>query len=205
MKAADIEWGMLRGALIALAIAAVLAAVILVASYRFWETNNRALKRATAELGVAEQEYRRLDELEQMIATYYPRFQDLEREGVIGEERRLTWTEALKRADEELKLPSLSYSIDTQNRHKAEYSLPEGAYKLFASEMNLEVGMLHGDDLFRLFSRLDESAGGIFSVDYCSVARVRETPGSWEAAHLRATCKLNWYTINKPGERSSAS
>lgn len=205
MKAADIEWGMLRGALIALAIAAVVAGVLLGVSYRFWESNDRVLKRAKVELAGAEQEYRRLDELEQMIANYYPKFQDLQRVGIIGEERRLNWTEALKRADADLKLPSLTYSVETRTRHSTEFPLADGAYKLFASEMKLDLGLLHGEDLLNFFSRLDESADGLFSVDECRLARQRETPGSWKEAHLRAGCKLNWYTINKPDAQGSAS
>ena len=204
MKAADIEWGILRGALIALGIAAVVSVVLLGASYHFWESSNRELMRANVGLRAAEEEYRKLDELEQMIATYYPRFQDLERAGIIGEERRLGWTEALERADEELKLPDLKYSIDSQARYKAEYPLPDGAYKLFASEMNLNLGLLHGDDLFRLLAVLEEDAEGLFSVDSCNLTRVRDLPGAGDVPHVRSLCRLHWYTIKQPPTRGSS-
>jgi hypothetical protein len=205
MKAADIEWTMLRGGLISLAIALGVAGVVVGASYRFWETNDLTFRRADVERRAAEEEYRKLDELEQMVATYYPIFQDLERDGVIGEERRLKWTEALKDADGNLKLPNLTYSIDTQDRHKTEFPLPKGAYKLYSSEMNLDLGLLHGEDLFRLFNRLDEDADGLFSVDACSLSRQMDSPGDWQRPHLRTTCRLYWYTIKKPGEKGSAS
>jgi hypothetical protein len=205
MKAADIEWSMLRGGLIGLAIALAVAGVLVAASYSFWETNDTTFKRADRDRRAAETEYRKLDELEQMVATYYPIFQDLERDGIIGEERRLKWTEALKDADGNLKLPSLTYSIDTQDRYKTEFPLPEGAYKLYASEMNLDLGLLHGEDLFRLLDRLDEDADGLFSVDYCSLSRQKESPGNWQSPHLKTTCRLHWYTIKRPGEKGSAS
>ena len=108
MKAADIEWSMLRGALIGLVSALAIAGGLVGASYHFWESRATAFKRADAQRRAAELEYRKLDELEQMVVTYYPIFQDLERDGIIGDERRLKWTEALKDADGTLKLPSLT-------------------------------------------------------------------------------------------------
>jgi hypothetical protein len=189
MKAADIEWSMLRGALIGLAIALVVAGVLVGASYHFWEANDRSFKRADMERRTAEDEYRKLDELEQMVATYYPLFQDLERDGVMT-----------------LKLPGLTYSIDTQERHRTEFPLADdGAYKLFVSEMNMDLGLLHGEDLFRLFDKLDEDADGLFSVEACSLTRRRDDPGRWQDPHLRSNCRLLWYTIKKPGEGGSSS
>jgi hypothetical protein len=133
-------------------------------------------------------------------------FQDLERDGVIGEERRLKWTEALEDADGTLKLPGLTYSIDTQERHRTEFPLADdGAYKLFVSEMNMDLGLLHGEDLFRLFDKLDEDADGLFSVEACSLTRRRDDPGRWQDPHLRSNCRLLWYTIKKPGEGGSSS
>lgn len=203
MKAADFEWSMLRGALIGLAIAIAVAGGLMGASYHFWESKDRAFKQADRARRVAEAEYRKLDELEQMVITYYPMFQDLERAGIIGEERRLKWTEALKDADGTLKLPSLTYSIDTQERHEGDLRLSEGTYKLFASEMNLEMGLLHGEDLFRLLGKLEAEAEGLFSVDYCSFERRKDAPGDWQDPHLASRCRLYWYTIQKPAELGS--
>ena len=205
MKAADIEWSMLRGALIGLSIVLVITGAMLTASYNFSKSANRALAQAENERRAAERRYRKLDEHEVMIATYYPAFQDLEKEGVIGEERRLQWVEALKQADENLKLPNLAYSIATQQPHTPEFPLSDGAYKLFASQMNLELGLLHGQDLLDLLRRLDEDAGGLYSVDSCRMKRRRQEPGSPKDTHLSSSCQLNWYTIKKPRARGGAS
>ena len=90
MRAADIEWGMLRGALIGLAIAVVVTIAMVVASQHFLESNDRTFKKSDRARRAAYDEYRNLDDQEQMIATYYPLFQALEKEGVIGDERRLS-------------------------------------------------------------------------------------------------------------------
>ena len=41
MKAADIEWTMLRGALIGLAIAVVVSVAMIAGSYQFWESGQQ--------------------------------------------------------------------------------------------------------------------------------------------------------------------
>jgi hypothetical protein len=205
MKAADIEWSMLRGALIGLAIALVVSIGMLAASYHFWESGNKSLKRAQSELRAARGRYRTVDEQEAMIATYYPQFLALESQGIIGREQRLDWIENLRRADETLKLPSLTYSINTQEPYKAEFPLPGGVYKPYASDMNLSLGLLHGQDLFSLLGRLDDSAQGLYSVDHCSLVRRRDTPGSPREPHLTSQCQLRWFTLKKPGDEGAAS
>ncbi len=205
MKAADIEWSMLRDALIGLGIALVVSIGMLSASYQFWTSTEKSLKRAQSQLSAARLKYQTVDQQEAMIATFYPQFQVLESRGIIGRERRLDWIENLSRADETLKLPSFAYSIDSQEPFTAEFPLADGAYQLYASRMNLTLGLLHGQDLFNLLGRLDDSAQGLYSVESCNLTRRRETPGSPREAHLTSSCQLRWYTIKKPGEEGAAS
>jgi hypothetical protein len=205
MKAADIEWSMLRGALIALAIALILAVGLLGASYHFWESSNKSLKSAQSQLRASRAKYRTVDEQEAMIATFYPQFVALEGQGIIGRERRLDWIENLRRADENLKLPSLGYSIDTQEPFTAEFPLGGGLYRPYASDMSLSLGLLHGQDLFNLLARLDEAGQGLYSVDRCRLERRRELPGSPREAHVNSSCLLRWYTIKKPGDEGATS
>jgi hypothetical protein len=205
MKAADIEWSMIRGALIALAIALVVSIGMLSASYQFWESTDRSLTGVERQLRAAREKFRTIDEQEAMIATYYPLFQELERKGIIGRERRLDWIENLSQADANLKLPKLAYSIDTQEPFTAEFPLADGAYKLYVSKMNLDLGLLHGQDLFKLLSWLDDGAQGLYSVNTCNLKRQRDTPGSPRQAHLNSNCELRWYTIRKPGDTGASS
>ncbi len=205
MKAADIEWSMIRGAFIALAIALVVSIGMLSASYQFWESTDKSLKGVERQLRTAREKFRTIDEEEAMIATDYPQFQELERQGIIGPERRLDWIENLSQADENLKLPKLAYSIDTQAPFTAEFPLAGGAYELYASKMDLQLGLLHGQDLFNLLSWLDDDAQGLYSVAACNLVRRRDDPGSPKQAHLTSNCELRWYTIKKPGDVGGSS
>ncbi len=205
MKAADIEWSMIRGALIALAIALVVSIGMLSASYQFWESTDKSLKGVETQLRAAREKFRTVDEQEAMIATYYPQFQELERQGIIGRERRLDWIENLSQADENLKLPKLAYSIDTQEPFSADFPLAGGAYEVYASKMNLNLGLLHGQDLFNLLSWLDDGAQGLYSVDTCNLVRQLDDPGSPRKIHLTSNCELRWFTIKKPGDTGASS
>ena len=205
MKAADIEWSMIRGALIALAIALVVSIGMLSASYQFWESTDRSLKGVERQLRAAREKFRTIDEQEAMIATYYPQFQELERQGIIGREHRLDWIENLSRADENLKLPKLAYSIGAQEPFSAEFPLAGGAYALYASNMSLDLGLLHGQDLFKLLGWLDDDAQGLYSVDTCDLVRRMDDPGSPRQAHVTSNCELRWYTIRKPGDTGASS
>jgi hypothetical protein len=178
---------------------------MLAASYNFYESAQRSLKRAQSQLRAARTKYRTVDEQEAMIATFYPQFVELEGQGIIGRERRLNWIESLRRADENLKLPRLSYSIDSQEPYTAEFPMAGGVYRPFASEMSLSLGLLHSQDLFDLLARLDESAQGLYSVDSCNMVRRREAPGGPRDTHLSSDCKLRWYTIKKPGDEGVSS
>jgi hypothetical protein len=205
MKAADIEWSMLRGALIGLTIAVAVSIGIIAASHHFLETADRALKRSEATLRASRNQYRTVDEQEAMIATYYPRFVELEGQGIVGGEKRLDWIESLRRADENLKLPSLTYSIGSQEPYTAEYPLAGGAYQPYVTRMDLRLGLLHGQDLFNLLTSLDENAQGLFSVDTCKLERRLDKPSSPRESHLTSECKLRWFTIRKPGDAGGAS
>ena len=196
---------MIRGAFIGLAIALVVSIGMLSASYQFWESTDKSLKGVERQLRTAREKFRTIDEEEAMIATYYPQFQELERQGIIGPERRLDWIENLSQADENLKLPKLAYSIDTQEPFTAEFPLAGGAYELYASRMDLQLGLLHGQDLFNLLSWLDDDAQGLYSVAACNLVRRRDDPGSPKQTHLTSNCELRWYTIKKPGDVGASS
>jgi hypothetical protein len=206
MKAADIEWSMLRGALVGLAIALAVASGMLGVSYRLWESADKSLQRAHTELRIARHKYRTVDEEEAMIADYYPRFQALEDQGIIGAERRLDWIENLRRADEALKLPRLAYSINSRQLFTADFPLADGAFRPYASKMTLTLGLLHGRDLFERLDRLDQSTQGIYSVDFCDLVRQRDSPGtSGTEVHVTGKCQLRWYTIKKPDDGGAVS
>lgn len=205
MKLADVEWGILRGALIALGISLAVSAVMVGSSYGFWESKAKVVKNLHLNLKKTRNEFRTLDDEREMIATYLPRYEELEALGVIGREYRLNWIESLREASQRMKLPDLSYAIETQASYVAEFPLETDVYQLYASNMNLDVGLLHGEDLVALLRDLDARAKGLYSVSRCHLVRRRDTPGSPKEVHLQSTCQLRWFTIKKPAEEGATT
>ncbi|VFN08032.1 MAG: hypothetical protein BECKG1743D_GA0114223_112481, partial [Candidatus Kentron sp. G] len=118
-------------------------------------------------------QYRQLDEEITIVNTYFPRFQRLVQDGFIGEERRLTWLEALRDASARIELPGLRYNISSrQPYHVSNFPVDTGIYQIHATQMQLTMGLLHEGDLFFLLRELERHGIGLYSTVYCRLRRV---------------------------------
>ena len=199
MERRDIDWRVLRGsALVLAATLAVTGGAIYGAGY-FKAAMESAFERDQRRFLSASRQYLALDEEERIIREYLPRFRELEAAGLIGEERRLNWTESLRRVSAELKLPSLSYAIAPREPYEPPVDIQARGYEPFASRMGLNAGLVHGEDLFRLFQALERRAKGLFNVEACTLRRGSRS-GSLgpDQANVNADCELLWFTLRKP-------
>ena len=205
MKPADIDWSMLRGALIVLIIVLVVGAALVASSWIFWERMDKQASRLERELRNAKREWMTIDDRKNMIATYLPLFEDLSERGIIGREFRLDWIETLTDARERLKIPDLEYVIKAQEPYVPEFSIASGVYQPFASVMTIDAGLLHEGDLVDLLRALDTRARGLYSVKSCSIDRRRDTPGRPTEPHLGSNCDLEWFTLKNPRAEEAPS
>ena len=199
MKIAEIDWSVLRGSLIFLLVSAAIAGVALSTSYRFWNKQEVLLKSANSALSSTRGQYRALDDEEDIIATYLPRYSSLEEEGIIGRERRLDWIDVLRETARKVQLPNLEYALDAQRPFDVGVDLKVGEYGVYASTMNLNLGLLHEGDLVRFFALFRDSAPGLFGVTECDLERRSETPSNNpQARNVTASCELKFITIRGP-------
>lgn len=209
MNPADIDWGMLRGALIAMVVSVVVSGTLVGTSYYFWEKVDKSYSRVLVELRKVRDRFHQVDEEEEMIAAYLPRFQALEGEGIIGREHRLNWIESLREASQRKRLPALSFVIDSQEAFDPEFPLAESdVFEVYTSEMQLDMGLLHEGDLLSLLRELERDAKGLFSVASCRMLRAAERVDAEpdpSKAHVNSSCSLRWYTIRRPGEEGASS
>lgn len=209
MNLADVDWSMLRGALVAIVVSVAVSATLLGTSYYFWEKVDKSHSRALNELRSVRDRFHRVDEEEEMIASYLPRFEALQAEGIIGREYRLDWIESLRGASERKRLPALSFVIDSQEAFEAEYPLAESdVFRVYTSDMHLDMGLLHEGDLLSLLRELEREAKGLFSVANCRMLRMEEEVAAEPdptRAHINSSCSLRWFTIRKPGEEGASS
>lgn len=196
MRRKDIDWGIIRGALVILVLSIIISSALVAGSYYFKQRMNREYIRNDAMFKSISRRYLAIDEQAKRIEKYLPKFMELYHRGVIGEEQRLDWVEVLQKAEKRLKLPGLSYTIDSQKAYTPSYPITMGSYKLYESEMTLNIEMLHEGDFFRLLNVLNKDAKGEYSLSSCdfdaSAKGIVEKP---DAKNIRASCELEWYTI----------
>lgn len=151
------------------------------------ETNQRARDAASSL-------YAQVDSEKRDIRNYQQRFIALRQRGLVGDERRLEWLDAIRQTQEQLKLAPLSYEIEPQQTVQLESPLDLGDFELRGSRMRLHMELLHELDLFNFFQMLRQQS--YFAVQDCSIKRMGVTAGAPGAPTLGADCTLNWITLN---------
>ncbi len=122
-------------------------------------------------------------------------FDKLRTRGVIGEEQRLEWVELLKDIRDKRRLLDLQYEITPQRPLDA---APGSGFAFYASTMNLQLRLLHEEDLTRLLDDLRQQASALIQVKSCNVSRLPH--GGTESgihAQLQAECQIDWITLRE--------
>lgn len=191
----------LRGTIILSVVCVLVSAALLAGSYYFRENMEREYNANHASFRHASQQYLAVDEEERIIDEFYPVFVRMHRQGLLGEERRLSWLETLRAAGDAIRIPELSYKVDAQQKAEPEFPLALGGYSLYRSPMNLNIGLLHEGDLFRLLKALDRDALGQYSVRSCEF-RMREGLLVLDPtkSNIKADCVLDWLTLDLSGD-----
>ena len=203
MAARKVDWSTMRGTVIGFAVCVVLAGAMLAASMYFKDKMAREYRDNHARFRAASQQYLAVDEEERIIDEFYPEFVRLYRAGLLGRERRLSWLETLREAGASIKMPELSYKLEAQREAAPDYDVVLGGYRLYASPMNLNLGLLHEGDLLRLFDALDRDAMGQYTVRECEfVMSGGDVVLEADAPNISAQCELDWLTVDLEGERA---
>ncbi len=199
------EWRALRGVLGVFALCALLAAGMLTASNFFWREKNLDYQANFARFREASRRYLAVDDEERVIEAQYPAFKHLYARGIIGQERRLSWVEALNAAGAKLQVPEIDYRIDAQKRYTPEMALESGPFEVNVSDMQLSLGLLHEGDLTRLLAALTRDSAGLFSVEQCEVTR----EGGLKRARQRGSAAARGMPValvfNRPEWRSQGA
>ena len=206
MKFSEIDWRILRGSVVLLVIVLAIVGTALAMSFQFKSRKEATLARERSTMLASRSRYQALDEEEDIIATYLPRYSDLEDQGIIGREKRLDWIDVLRESAREVQVPRLQYTIEAQRSFDTGLDLQVGDYQVFASSIRLQLGLLHEGDLIRLLSKMRDGVNGLFGVSGCSISRPRG-PLQMEAtaSNVNAQCVINFITIRAPEENPVSS
>jgi len=196
MNLDDIDWTILRVALITFFMCLLGSSAVIGGSWYFKQEMLKNYKRSQAQFQGISRQYLAIDEEERLIKKYNPLFLTLFDRGVLGEEHRLDWIETIRATGESIKLPALRYKINSQNIYTPEYTLNTGNYLVYSSEMVLNLDLLHEGDIFRVLRDLDNKALGSYSVSGCKFLRISdEVKEDHTKANMSADCNLQWFTI----------
>lgn len=197
MNVADIDWGFLRGSIVACVVAVALSVSLVLGTYYFSREMQSLNSGQQARLAAVRAKYQSVDETKQILASYLPQYEAMWETGIIGPEDRLNWIETLRDAAARMKLPSLSYSIASRTKYVPDFPFEKKGFQIYASNMTLDIGLLHEGDLPVLLQEIDDSAKGLFRVMDCSVARVaHEFHRDPARKNLNAVCALMWFTVD---------
>lgn len=195
-----IEWSIIRGAVVVFLVCLLLSGVLLTSSFLFRDNMQVEFDKHQANFRDVSQKYLSVDGDEKIIKEQYPRFIELANRGIIGSENRLNWVETLEATAKKIKLPGLRYQIDSRQEFQPEFDLNTGSYELFATRMNLNLGLLHEIDLAKVIDDLNKNAAGLYNMSQCrftkSRRRVEPDP---ERSNVNVDCQLQWYSLNLIG------
>jgi hypothetical protein len=208
-------FGQIRTAALTAAAAVIIGVTLVAATSLSQQDADQGLQRAQRLRDAAHARYAHVDNEKRDIRNFQQRYVELRQRGLIGEERRLEWVDAIRQVQEDLQLPPLSYEIDPQQPVRLEAALDLGEYQLRGSRMRLHMELLHEMDLFDFFAGLH--ARGFFAAQDCTLKRLATANGGQPGAPgipgeagasgpngpgaptLGADCTLNWITMAPAG------
>lgn len=194
------DWSVIKLSIITFAICLVVGSSLIYSSYYFSNKLELELNQNKSLFQSVSRRYLDVDQEEKLLQEYFPQFVGLYNRGIIGREKRLNWIEALRQSGEKINLPSLRYSINSQEEFVPEFPINYAGYAIYSSSMQLNLGLLHEGDLFELFSFIDKNAEGFYTVSECSLSRAgSEIVFDKKVANISAACQLEWMTLDLPG------
>ena len=135
------------------------------------------------------------------IGRLLPMLNDLEEQGIFGEERRLEWVERLRSIEKTWSGLSIRFSIEPRTLRPLPLGSVAGPAKLglYSSEMKLDLKLAHELDLFRVLDGLAKPPIGYFETRECNL----KNNGKGQA--LEAHCSLLWFTVRPISENTEMS
>lgn len=135
-----------------------------------------------------------------IIKQYLPRFEHYLSRGIIGNERRLTWIDALRSWTDKHGLKSMQYAVDARRAWSLSMIPASGEMEVRRSTMQATVNVLHEGDFFDFWDHLNHLAYGLYTVKECEFQRIVDNIDLTSAQPTLATrCLIHWLTVDTPG------
>ena len=179
----------------------VLAALLAAGATLIWQAD-RTMLQARAQFAVVKadrtqkrERLARIAEEEREVKEKLEIYNRLQQAGILGEERRLEWADAIARIRSNRELPDLRYRVERQRLLSSVPGKPAGI-DFFASNMRVDLSLLHEGDLLAFLGDLRDSGNAYYSVQRCGMER-NGPPASAPTLvpRLNASCNIDLITI----------
>ncbi|MBF0626801.1 MAG: hypothetical protein HQL91_01130 [Magnetococcales bacterium] len=209
MNNARIEWRLLTRAMVLLLVALVSGIGMILVGWHYLDDANLVLDKLRRSIVALQNNLLQQEEQGRVLAMIQPRYDALRQQGVIGPEPRLQWVESIREAEAALKLPvPIKYKLDPARAYTPGYPVPPSQdYQLFASRMEMTIGMLHEGDLLALIAFLAQKKAGLIQFTQCrmqpqSDAKPAGKAGSRFKVNVQATCQVEWFNFRETESKS---
>ncbi len=192
--------------LLVLGLVVGLSAGSILLAERLVKQGRSSLTKAQADLAEARKRVQRSGEERDTILRYVGPYRTLAQRGIVGEEQRLAWVDALRTANNEAQLYGVEYEVGAQQAYALSAEAGAGGLPVQQSVMKLKFGMLYEDDLLNFFRVLAAQEVGTFTINQCALQRlVSEVVRPTNTPTLRAECEVAWITIPAPAAAEGSS
>lgn len=194
----NIDWQYLKKPIILFIVSILISAGIGYIGYYYETDRHEAYQQSVSTLRSTHNLYRNMVNDLDLLELYRTKFSDYKTSGLVGEERRLSWIESLQSTNQVLRLPTLTYNLLPQEKFTRPGFKTKRNVDVKSSPMELNMGLLHEEDLFAVLEGLRLSIKNLFTVDSCSLNRDGgvDKQLNTKNANLQSKCVIRWVTIN---------
>lgn len=204
MSLRDLDWDYLRQGLTRSFLLLLAGAILWGASLAYLTHLTSSLEAERQSLASLEQERNDLTSRREARRQFAAIYEQLQADGIFGGDQRLAWVQDARNAGTALGLPYLRYTTSPQRAFEAPWLVPGVSAPVTVSMMELQMGLVHEQDLLRLFARLHESPG-MFQVQSCALERLgRDVAPEPDKANVTGNCQLAWFSLPKEASLASA-
>jgi len=187
-----IDWIYLRRPAIIFLILVISSVVFYFGGLQFKNSENERFTKVKNALSSSHSALNKKSKEIALVDDYLDAYKALNDNGFIGDERRLSWVESIKETNKEIKLPSFNYTILAQKDFSRKGLKQNKRVKAMAYQIKIDLGVLHEEDIFKVFKLLDENVQSHFVVDACEVSIGQNKELKIDKANLKAHCIVNW-------------
>jgi hypothetical protein len=193
-----IDFLFLKKPLIFITIAIIFSIILVELGWQYEDAQLADYQKGASSLRATHKKYQNLVKDIDLLEQYTVKYTDYKASGLVGGERRLSWIESLRATNSVLKLPKLSFTLQPQEDFERPKLKVDRNVEVKSSPMELDMSLMHEEDVFALIDGLSSNISNLFTVDSCSMTLQGAIGKSFDTkkANLNSTCVIRWISID---------